>query len=83
MVGFKEKLNEIDEFNPDNIENVFKAFLEEKGVGVGAVLPQFRLLLSGKGMGPSMFDIASFLGKKETIERIEIGINALAAQNTE
>ena len=83
MVGFKEKLNEIDEFNPDNIENVFKAFLEEKGVGVGAVLPQFRLLLSGKGMGPSMFDIASFLGKKETIERIEIGINALAAQNAE
>ena len=83
MVGFKEKLNEIDEFNPDNIENVFKAFLEEKGVGVGAVLPQFRLLLSGKGMGPSMFDIASFLGKKETIERIEIGINALAARNAE
>ena len=83
MVGFKERLNEIDEFNPDNIENVFKAFLEEKEVGVGAVLPQFRLLLSGKGMGPSMFDIASFLGKKETIERIEIGINALAARNAE
>ena len=81
MLEFKEKLDEIDDFNPENIESVFKSFLEEKSVGVGSVLPQFRLLLSGKGMGPSMFDIASFLGKKETNDRLEIGIKVLATQN--
>ena len=81
MLEFKEKLDEIDDFNPENIESVFKSFLEEKSIGVGSVLPQFRLLLSGKGMGPSMFDIASFLGKKETNDRLEIGIKVLATQN--
>ena len=81
MLEFKERLDEIDDFNPENIESVFKSFLEEKSVGVGSVLPQFRLLLSGKGMGPSMFDIASFLGKKETNDRLEIGIKVLATQN--
>jgi len=81
MLEFKERLDEIDDFNPENIESVFKSFLEEKSIGVGSVLPQFRLLLSGKGMGPSMFDIASFLGKKETNERLEIGIKVLATQN--
>ena len=81
MLEFKERLGEIDDFNPENIENVFKSFLEEKSIGVGSVLPQFRLLLSGKGMGPSMFDIASFLGKKETNDRLEIGIKVLATQN--
>ena len=80
MLEFKEKLDEIDDFNPENIESVFKSFLEEKSIGVGSVLPQFRLLLSGKGMGPSMFDIASFLGKKETNDRLEIGIKVLATQ---
>ena len=80
MLEFKERLGEIDDFNPENIENVFKSFLEEKSIGVGSVLPQFRLLLSGKGMGPSMFDIASFLGKKETNDRLEIGIKVLATQ---
>ena len=81
MLEFKERLGEIDDFNPENIENFFKSFLEEKSIGVGSVLPQFRLLLSGKGMGPSMFDIASFLGKKETNDRLEIGIKVLATQN--
>ena len=81
MLEFKERLDEIDDFNPENIESVFKSFLEEKSIGVGSVLPQFRLLLSGKGMGPSMFDIASFLGKKETNDRLEIGIKVLATQN--
>lgn len=81
MLEFKERLGEIDDFNPENIESVFKSFLEEKSIGVGSVLPQFRLLLSGKGMGPSMFDIASFLGKKETNDRLEIGIKVLTTQN--
>ena len=32
---------------------------------MGAVLPCLRLILTGKGMGPSAFAIASLLGKKE------------------
>jgi len=78
MQEFKTILSELDDFSPASIEVAFKSFLEKKEIGVGAVLPQFRLLLSGKGMGPSMFDISSFLGKEETIFRIELGIKALA-----
>ena len=81
MLEFKERLGKINDFKPENIEKAFKTFLEEKSIGVGSVLPQFRLLLSGKGMGPSMFDIASFLGKKETNDRLEIGIRVLTTQN--
>ncbi len=78
MQEFKTVLSELDDFSPETIEVAFKSFLEKKEIGVGAVLPQFRLLLSGKGMGPSMFDISSFLGKEETLYRIEAGIKALA-----
>lgn len=65
-------------FDQDTIEQSFKAFLEQKGLGIGAVLPLFRLLITGKGMGPSMFEIASFLGKEECLNRMNNSLNILA-----
>jgi glutamyl-tRNA synthetase len=46
-------------------------------LGIGAVLPLFRLLLTGVGMGPSMFEITAFLGKEESLTRMENGIKIL------
>ena len=64
----------IDEFSASNIEAKFKSFLEEKSLGFGAVLLPFRLLVTGVGAGPGMFDIAAFLGKEEVLNRIRTGL---------
>lgn len=74
MQEWKTILGNISNFIPSEIESAFKSFLEEKSLGIGAVLPLFRLLLTGQGMGPSMFEIATFLGKEESVERISLGI---------
>ena len=81
MLGLKAVLIELDDFSPEEVEIAFKSFLEKNEIGIGAVLPQLRLLLSGKGMGPSVFEISSFLGKEETLERINVGMSALATAN--
>ena len=72
-------LDSIADFSPENIENKFKSFLEETRMGIGAVLPNFRLLITGNGTGPSMFEISSFLGKEECIERMKIGLEKITA----
>lgn len=77
MVEWSAVLGSINSFVAENIESTFKTFLAEKELGIGAVLPLFRLLLTGKGMGPSMFEISEFLGKEECVDRISEGINAL------
>ena len=77
MEEWNAVLKSIDTFNPSSIEASFKDFIEKKGVGLGAALPLFRLLVTGKGMGPSMFEIASFLGQDECAERILHGINSV------
>ena len=41
---------------------------------MGVLLPAFRLSLTGLGMGPSLFNIAELIGKKETLSRIDIAI---------
>jgi len=81
--GWANALAEINTFSAETIESRFKQYLEDNGLGMGSVLPLFRLVLTGKGMGPSMFDIAAFLGKEETIARINSGIEKLSNINTE
>jgi glutamyl-tRNA synthetase len=69
-----EMLDSISSFDSLTIETTFKSFLEEKELGFGAVLPNFRLAITGLGMGPSMFHICSILGKEEVIKRLRLAI---------
>lgn len=77
MRELHELLGEISEFTAENIEAAFKAFLEEKELGFGAVLPNFRVAVTGLGMGPSMFQISALLGKEEVLARISIAIEKI------
>ena len=38
---------------------------------MGALLPCLRLILTGKGMGPSLFSIMELLGDKEVMDRFK------------
>lgn len=71
------------EWKSENLEQIFKSFLEEKEIGMGAVLPNFRVLVTGKGMGPSMFAIAEVLGKEETLGRMREGISVVLSMKQE
>lgn len=77
MTEWKTNLEGLSTFDHDSVENAFKSFLEAKGMGIGAVLPNFRLLITGTGMGPSMFEIAAFLGKEECLERMNQGLTKI------
>lgn len=67
----------IDSFTTENIETAFKGYLESNELGFGKVGPGFRLVVTGKGMGPSMFEICSILGKEETLNRMASGLEKL------
>lgn len=73
-----ESLDRVEEFNEENVESTFKALLEQKDLGIGAVLPNFRVLVTGKGMGPSMFAISELLGKEEVLKRMRTGLEKLS-----
>jgi glutamyl-tRNA synthetase len=78
MRSWVELLKGISDFSPANIEQAFKDFLAEKSQSMGAVLPNFRLAVTGQGAGPSMFEISALLGKEEVVKRIDLAISQLA-----
>ena len=47
-------------------------------MGFGKVMMPLRLALVGEMKGPDVFDIASVLGKEETVSRIEKAIDFMA-----
>ena len=70
-------LEGIDDFTVEGQEPVVLAWVEEKGYKLGDVMNAFRLALVGIGKGPGMFDISAFLGKEETLKRIERAVEIL------
>ena len=70
-------LEKLPSFDSENIGACFKAFLESKNLGFGAVMPGFRLSVTGLGAGASMNEIAALLGKEEVLKRIDSALNSL------
>jgi glutamyl-tRNA synthetase len=54
----------------DDLEREFKELAAASRIKAGELLFPFRIMLVGGKFGPGVFDIASIIGKKETINRI-------------
>ena len=70
-------LESLPSFDSENVGECFKAFLESKNLGFGAVMPGFRLSVTGLGAGASMNEIAALLGKEEVLKRIDAALNSI------
>ena len=73
-----EKLVALEEWTAANIEALFKDTAAEKEIKMGELQLPFRIMLVGGKFGPTVFDIATIIGKEETIERIQKGLKELA-----
>lgn len=67
----KEKFLQIAEFSAAATEAAFKAAVTECGVTTKFLIHPLRVAVSGKTVGPGMFELLEALGKGKTIERID------------
>jgi len=83
MTELKDVLSKVTEFTTENTEKAVKEWIEAKEYGMGAVMNAFRLLIVGAAKGPHLFDIIAVIGKEETLDRIDRGLNTLGKKETE
>ena len=67
-------LSAIDDFTIDNIKEMVEAWVEARDIKPWNA---WRVCLVGTGQGPDMYELAAFLGKEETIRRMDNAIKAL------
>ncbi len=70
-----EKLAVLDKFDLETTEEAYRELSEELGIKAGKIIHPTRLALSGRTMGPGLFDIMVILGKDKTLERLERAIH--------
>ncbi len=70
-------LDDIIDFSEDNVSSIVKGWITGKEIGFGKIMMPLRTALVGSLQGPDVFFIASMIGKKETIKRIESAIEKL------
>ncbi|WP_036150856.1 glutamate--tRNA ligase [Maribacter forsetii] len=70
-------LKSIEDFSSENSETIVKAWIGEKELSFGKVMPPLRLFLVGDMKGPHIFDIMAMIGKEESISRIKTALNKL------
>jgi len=70
-----EILEGVEDYSSANLSEKIKGWITSQEIGFGKVMMPLRLALVGEMKGPDVFDIASLLGKEETIKRVK---NAIA-----
>jgi len=67
----RETLAGTHPFDLSAVEQAYRDLITELGVSGGALIHPTRLALSGKTMGPGLFDIMVTLGKEKCLERLD------------
>jgi len=65
-----DRFETMDSFTEPEIEEVVKAFTEEKDTKLGVIMNGARTLLTGVAVGPSMLSVFETLGKERSVLRL-------------
>ena len=77
MAQVKDIISNLTNFTSEEIQNAVKGWIVANELGFGKVMQPLRLSLVGAMQGPDVFEIASAIGKEETISRIKKAIASL------
>lgn len=65
-----ERLSSVSDFNIKTTEEAFRRLVEELGIKAGDLVHPVRVALTGKAVGPGLFDTMVVLGKEKTVTRL-------------
>lgn len=68
---FKPVLNTIEPFEAQSLEEALKKFVAEQGVKIGDIVHALRVAVTGKSVGPGVYDCLAILGREACLARID------------
>lgn len=74
------RLAQLDSFDLQSVEEAYRSLSAELGVGTGEIIHPTRLALSGRTMGPGLFDIMVILGREKTLQRLARAVAFIKSQ---
>jgi len=79
----RQALAAVGSFDLESVEAAYRKVIEELGISGGVLIHPTRLALSGRTVGPGLFDIISVLGRERCLERLDRAIRYIETCNPE
>ena len=74
LAAYATALRQVDPFAPGPLEETLKRVVEEAGVKVGDLVHAVRVAVTGKTVGPGLYDCLAILGRETSVARIDRAI---------
>jgi len=74
LAKIQAALAEVQEWNHDVLKAKYETLVADSGGALGQFVHPTRLALTGKSVGPGLFELTELLGKTEALKRIEAAI---------
>jgi len=65
-----ERFMGVDPFDAASAEKAFRAVVEELGIKAADLVHPVRVALTGRAVGPGLFDTIALLGREKTVQRL-------------
>ncbi len=70
IAGMKDMFIGVNEWTSENIQKSLEKYITETGLNFGDAQTLLRLVLTGMGYGPNLFDVMEIIGKESCIDRM-------------
>jgi len=77
LVRLADALERVDSWDHDGLAALFDQVSEAEGVKRAAIIHPTRLALTGKTVGPGLFELMVVLGKAKSVERLRLVAQAM------
>jgi glutamyl-tRNA synthetase len=71
LTKFRAVLATIEPFEVGLLEDALKRFVEEQGIKIGDIVHALRIAVTGKSVGPGVYDCLAILGRESSLARID------------
>jgi glutamyl-tRNA synthetase len=78
LAKFRDRLAALSSFDVESLERMMHEFLEAEQIKIGAVIHAIRVAVTGKPVGPGLYDCLAILGKEKCLARIDRALGQMA-----
>ncbi|MGH7193393.1 MAG: glutamate--tRNA ligase, partial [Candidatus Saccharimonadales bacterium] len=71
LKNFRARLAALNIFDVETLERTMQEFLEAEQLKIGAVIHAIRVAVTGKAVGPGLYDCLAILGQERCLRRID------------
>ena len=75
IAALASRLEKLTEFTTEKAEHAFRDVVAELGIPAADLVHPVRILLTGKTVGPGLFETMALIGKEKTLQRLTDVVN--------